>query len=74
MSDTQSDGGDCTEHRTAVTEAEVEALVRGICLRPDRPASSVSSWSGSSTRWSCRSSRSHPNDSQRPTPPCGPSL
>ncbi|AKN74111.1 glutamate--cysteine ligase [Streptomyces sp. PBH53] len=37
MSDTQSDGGDCTEHRTAVTEAEVEALVRGICFKTGPP-------------------------------------
>ncbi|MGW3464050.1 ergothioneine biosynthesis glutamate--cysteine ligase EgtA [Streptomyces olivaceoviridis] len=37
MSHTQSDGGDCTEHRTAVTEAEVEALVRGICFKTGPP-------------------------------------
>ncbi|MFF8726565.1 ergothioneine biosynthesis glutamate--cysteine ligase EgtA [Streptomyces sp. NPDC015171] len=37
MSDTQSDGGDCTQHRTAVTEAEVEALVRGICFKTGPP-------------------------------------
>ncbi|MFE1311953.1 ergothioneine biosynthesis glutamate--cysteine ligase EgtA [Streptomyces sp. NPDC058755] len=37
MSDAISDGGDCTEHRTAVTEAEVEALVRGICFKTGPP-------------------------------------
>ncbi|MEU2052403.1 ergothioneine biosynthesis glutamate--cysteine ligase EgtA [Streptomyces bungoensis] len=37
MSDSYSDGGDCTEHRTAVTEAEVEALVRGICFKTGPP-------------------------------------
>ncbi|WP_037682199.1 ergothioneine biosynthesis glutamate--cysteine ligase EgtA [Streptomyces griseus] len=39
MSDTQSDGsaGGCTAHRTAVTEAEVEALVRGICFKTGPP-------------------------------------
>ncbi|MFJ9815211.1 ergothioneine biosynthesis glutamate--cysteine ligase EgtA [Streptomyces sp. NPDC101151] len=37
MSDSISDGGDCTEHRTAVTEAEVEALVRGICFKTGPP-------------------------------------
>ncbi|WP_369362810.1 ergothioneine biosynthesis glutamate--cysteine ligase EgtA [Streptomyces sp. CG4] len=37
MSDSQSDGGDCTDHRTAVTEAEVEALVRGICFKTGPP-------------------------------------
>lgn len=37
MSDAQSDGGDCTDHRTAVTEAEVEALVRGICFKTGPP-------------------------------------
>ena len=34
MSDTPSD---CTEPRTAVTEAEVEALVRGICFKTGPP-------------------------------------
>jgi glutamate--cysteine ligase len=34
MSDTSSD---CTEPRTAVTEAEVEALVRGICFKTGPP-------------------------------------
>ncbi|MEU3825749.1 ergothioneine biosynthesis glutamate--cysteine ligase EgtA [Streptomyces sp. NPDC029080] len=37
MSDSHSDGGDCTPHRTAVTEAEVEALVRGICFKTGPP-------------------------------------
>ncbi|MFE1883620.1 ergothioneine biosynthesis glutamate--cysteine ligase EgtA [Streptomyces diastatochromogenes] len=37
MSDATSEGGDCTEHRTAVTEAEVEALVRGICFKTGPP-------------------------------------
>ncbi|MGW3206311.1 ergothioneine biosynthesis glutamate--cysteine ligase EgtA [Streptomyces sp. NPDC001135] len=37
MSDSKSDGGDCTDHRTAVTEAEVEALVRGICFKTGPP-------------------------------------
>ncbi|MFF9019698.1 ergothioneine biosynthesis glutamate--cysteine ligase EgtA [Streptomyces eurythermus] len=37
MSDIQSDGGDCTEHRTAVTEAEAEALIRGICFKTGPP-------------------------------------
>ncbi|MBL1103850.1 ergothioneine biosynthesis glutamate--cysteine ligase EgtA [Streptomyces sp. 5-8] len=37
MSVTHSDGGDCTRHHTAVTEAEVEALVRGICFKTGPP-------------------------------------
>lgn len=37
MSDTASDCSDCTEPRTAVTEAEVEALVRGICFKTGPP-------------------------------------
>ncbi|MFJ5303263.1 ergothioneine biosynthesis glutamate--cysteine ligase EgtA [Streptomyces sp. NPDC088350] len=37
MSDTASDCGDCTEPRTAVTEPEVEALVRGICFKTGPP-------------------------------------
>ncbi|AYN38151.1 ergothioneine biosynthesis glutamate--cysteine ligase EgtA [Streptomyces dangxiongensis] len=37
MSEAKNDGGDCTEHRTAVTEAEVEALVRGICFKTGPP-------------------------------------
>lgn len=37
MSDSRSDGGDCTDHRTAVAEAEVEALVRGICFKTGPP-------------------------------------
>jgi glutamate--cysteine ligase len=37
MSDSQRDGGDCTERRDAVTEAEVEALVRGICFKTGPP-------------------------------------
>ncbi|MGJ5895352.1 ergothioneine biosynthesis glutamate--cysteine ligase EgtA [Streptomyces niveiscabiei] len=37
MSDSVSDGGDCTDVRTAVTEAEVEALVRGICFKTGPP-------------------------------------
>ncbi|MGW0880164.1 ergothioneine biosynthesis glutamate--cysteine ligase EgtA [Streptomyces sp. NPDC002671] len=32
-----SKGGDCTGHRTAVTEAEVEALVKGICFKTGPP-------------------------------------
>ncbi|WEO93918.1 ergothioneine biosynthesis glutamate--cysteine ligase EgtA [Streptomyces sp. FXJ1.172] len=36
MSDSNTDG-DCTKHRTAVTEAEVEALVRGICFKTGPP-------------------------------------
>ncbi|MFI5683465.1 ergothioneine biosynthesis glutamate--cysteine ligase EgtA [Streptomyces sp. NPDC051636] len=39
MSDSVSDCGGCTEHRTAVTEAEVEALVRGICFKTGPPRS-----------------------------------
>lgn len=34
MSDSVSD---CTEHRSVVTEAEVEALVRGICFKTGPP-------------------------------------
>ncbi|MBV2357124.1 ergothioneine biosynthesis glutamate--cysteine ligase EgtA [Streptomyces sp. J2-1] len=30
-------GGDCTDHRTVVTEAEVEALVHGICFKTGPP-------------------------------------
>ncbi|MGW7257496.1 ergothioneine biosynthesis glutamate--cysteine ligase EgtA [Streptomyces sp. NPDC054834] len=37
MSDSVSDAGDCTEHRTVVTEPEVEALVRGICFKTGPP-------------------------------------
>lgn len=39
MSDSMSDctEGDCTQNRTAVTEAEVEALVRGICFKTGPP-------------------------------------
>ncbi|MFJ7147490.1 ergothioneine biosynthesis glutamate--cysteine ligase EgtA [Streptomyces sp. NPDC100445] len=37
MSESRNDGGDCTEPRTAVTEAEVEALVRGICFKTGPP-------------------------------------
>ncbi|MFJ4626077.1 ergothioneine biosynthesis glutamate--cysteine ligase EgtA [Streptomyces sp. NPDC088847] len=37
MSDTASDCSDCTEPRTAVTEPEVEALVRGICFKTGPP-------------------------------------
>ncbi|MFF3500982.1 ergothioneine biosynthesis glutamate--cysteine ligase EgtA [Streptomyces sp. NPDC003247] len=39
MSDTSSDpsAGGCTEPRTALTEAEVEALVRGICFKTGPP-------------------------------------
>ncbi|MEU0005255.1 ergothioneine biosynthesis glutamate--cysteine ligase EgtA [Streptomyces sp. NPDC006314] len=37
MSDSRSDGGDCTEHRVAVTEPEVEALVKGICFKTGPP-------------------------------------
>ncbi|MFF2202140.1 ergothioneine biosynthesis glutamate--cysteine ligase EgtA [Streptomyces sp. NPDC058145] len=37
MSDSKSDRGDCTEHRDAITEAEVEALVRGICFKTGPP-------------------------------------
>ncbi|MGP4051059.1 ergothioneine biosynthesis glutamate--cysteine ligase EgtA [Streptomyces sp. 2A115] len=36
MSDSVSD---CTEHRSAVTEAEVEALVHGICFKTGPPRS-----------------------------------
>jgi glutamate--cysteine ligase len=36
MSDSVSD---CTEHRSAVTDAEVEALVRGICFKTGPPRS-----------------------------------
>jgi glutamate--cysteine ligase len=41
MSDTPSDctAPDCTETRTALTEAEVEALVRGICFKTGPPRS-----------------------------------
>ncbi|GGW46625.1 glutamate--cysteine ligase EgtA [Streptomyces lucensis JCM 4490] len=37
MSESKSDGGDCTEHHVAVTEPEVEALVRGICFKTGPP-------------------------------------
>ncbi|MEU7057280.1 ergothioneine biosynthesis glutamate--cysteine ligase EgtA [Streptomyces sp. NPDC046197] len=38
MSDASTaSAGDCTESRTAVTEAEVEALVRGICFKTGPP-------------------------------------
>ncbi|MFE7649450.1 ergothioneine biosynthesis glutamate--cysteine ligase EgtA [Streptomyces phaeoluteigriseus] len=39
MSDTSSSasGSDCTETRTALTEAEVEALVKGICFKTGPP-------------------------------------
>jgi glutamate--cysteine ligase len=37
MSETASDCSDCTEPRTAVTEPEVEALVRGICFKTGPP-------------------------------------
>jgi glutamate--cysteine ligase len=37
MSDSASDCSDCTQPRTAVTEAEVEALVRGICFKTGPP-------------------------------------
>ncbi|MFF5403086.1 ergothioneine biosynthesis glutamate--cysteine ligase EgtA [Streptomyces misionensis] len=37
MSDAITDGGDCTEDRTAVTEAEVDALVQGICFKTGPP-------------------------------------
>ncbi|WP_406463066.1 ergothioneine biosynthesis glutamate--cysteine ligase EgtA [Streptomyces sp. NBC_01622] len=37
MSDTASDCSDCTEPRTAVTEPEVEALVKGICFKTGPP-------------------------------------
>jgi glutamate--cysteine ligase len=37
MSDSVRDPGDCTQSRTAVTEAEVEALVRGICFKTGPP-------------------------------------
>ncbi|MET7473650.1 ergothioneine biosynthesis glutamate--cysteine ligase EgtA [Streptomyces sp. NPDC005648] len=37
MSDSATDCGDCTEPRTALTEAEVEALVRGICFKTGPP-------------------------------------
>jgi glutamate--cysteine ligase len=37
MSDSVTDCSDCTEPRTALTEAEVEALVRGICFKTGPP-------------------------------------
>ncbi|MFD4559894.1 ergothioneine biosynthesis glutamate--cysteine ligase EgtA [Streptomyces sp. NPDC058469] len=37
MSETASDCSDCTEPRTAVTEPEVEALVKGICFKTGPP-------------------------------------
>src|SRR4051812_50029309 len=37
MSDSVSDCSDCTEPRTAVTEPEVEALVKGICFKTGPP-------------------------------------
>ncbi|MFC8516100.1 ergothioneine biosynthesis glutamate--cysteine ligase EgtA [Streptomyces sp. NPDC057257] len=37
MSDSATDCSDCTEPRTALTEAEVEALVRGICFKTGPP-------------------------------------
>ncbi|MFJ9724056.1 ergothioneine biosynthesis glutamate--cysteine ligase EgtA [Streptomyces sp. NPDC101209] len=37
MSDSATDCGECTEPRTALSEAEVEALVRGICFKTGPP-------------------------------------
>ncbi|MGW4194650.1 ergothioneine biosynthesis glutamate--cysteine ligase EgtA [Streptomyces sp. NPDC005004] len=37
MSDSLSDCGDCTDHRTAITEAEVDALIKGICFKTGPP-------------------------------------
>ncbi|MFF4905278.1 ergothioneine biosynthesis glutamate--cysteine ligase EgtA [Streptomyces sp. NPDC001260] len=37
MSDSATDCGGCTEPRTALSEAEVEALVRGICFKTGPP-------------------------------------
>jgi len=37
MSDSATDCSDCTEPRTALSEAEVEALVRGICFKTGPP-------------------------------------
>ncbi|MEW2619131.1 ergothioneine biosynthesis glutamate--cysteine ligase EgtA [Streptomyces sp. NPDC048106] len=37
MSDAINGGGDCTGHRTAVTEAEVDALIQGICFKTGPP-------------------------------------
>ncbi|MER8004221.1 MULTISPECIES: ergothioneine biosynthesis glutamate--cysteine ligase EgtA [unclassified Streptomyces] len=37
MSESATDCGDCTEPRTALSEAEVEALVRGICFKTGPP-------------------------------------
>ncbi|MFF6996837.1 ergothioneine biosynthesis glutamate--cysteine ligase EgtA [Streptomyces sp. NPDC008313] len=37
MSDPADPVGDCTERRSVVTEAEVEALVRGICFKTGPP-------------------------------------
>ncbi|MFF5432157.1 ergothioneine biosynthesis glutamate--cysteine ligase EgtA [Streptomyces griseofuscus] len=37
MSDVMDEGGDCTGHRATVTEAEVDALVQGICFKTGPP-------------------------------------
>ncbi|MEU5668358.1 ergothioneine biosynthesis glutamate--cysteine ligase EgtA [Streptomyces longwoodensis] len=38
MSDASTDSaGDCTEHRAVLTEADVEALIRGICFKTGPP-------------------------------------
>ncbi|GLX50300.1 glutamate--cysteine ligase EgtA [Streptomyces hygroscopicus subsp. hygroscopicus] len=37
MSDAMTEGGDGTGHRTTVTEAEVDALVQGICFKTGPP-------------------------------------
>ncbi len=55
MSDAKDEGGDCTEHRTAVTEAEVDALVQGICFKTGPPRTLGWSWSGSSMSGTCHS-------------------
>lgn len=62
--------GDCTEPRTALTEAEVEALVRGICFKTGPPRTV-----GVEVEWLVHEVRSpqlpvSPNDSKRPTPHC----
>ncbi|MCS0605793.1 ergothioneine biosynthesis glutamate--cysteine ligase EgtA [Streptomyces sp. LP11] len=37
MSESQCDGGDCTQDHVVVTEPEVEALVKGICFKTGPP-------------------------------------
>lgn len=64
--------GGCIRPRTAVSEAEVEALVRGICFKTGPPR-----LLGVEVEWLVHELRAprlpcHPNGSRRCTPRCGP--